>query len=101
MYRKIPLIRPGRIYGQRTNLMGLYMGWRGGDYIREEKRFNLQYAGLTFHYFLQYKGRILAFLYRARCEICSNLTIKTPEYVKLMINFKTKILLTSFWPLYC
>ena len=29
-YRKIPLIRPGRIYGQRTNLMGLYSGVGGG-----------------------------------------------------------------------
>ena len=34
-YRKIPLIRPGRMHGQRTNLMDLYSGWRaliyGGD----------------------------------------------------------------------
>ena len=29
IYRKIPLIRPGRIYGQRTNLMDLYSGGGG------------------------------------------------------------------------
>ena len=29
-YREILLIRPGRIYGQRTNLMGLYL--EGGLY---------------------------------------------------------------------
>ena len=29
-YRKIPLIRPGHIYGQRANLMGLYSGGEGG-----------------------------------------------------------------------
>ena len=101
MYRKIPLIRPGRIR-TKDKFDGPIFGVGGeGDYIREEKRFNLQYAELTFHYFLQYKGRILAFLYRVRCEICSNLTINTPEYVKLTISFKTKILLTSFWSLYC
>ena len=33
-YRKIPLIPPGRVYGQRANLMGLYSG-EGGDYIPE------------------------------------------------------------------
>ena len=32
IYRKIPLICPGRIHGQRTNLMGLYSG-RGGGLI--------------------------------------------------------------------
>ena len=32
-YRKIPLIRPGRMHGQRTDLMDLYSGWRGA-YIR-------------------------------------------------------------------
>ena len=31
IYRKIPLIRPGRIYGQRKTLMGLYSG---GAFIR-------------------------------------------------------------------
>ena len=48
-YRKIPLIHPGRIDGQRTNSMGLYSGgWGGagrigaGAYIREEKHFNFQ-----------------------------------------------------------
>ena len=33
-YRKIPLIRPGRMHGQRTNLMDLYSAWRELTYIR-------------------------------------------------------------------
>ena len=45
-YRQLPLIVPGSIYGQRTNLMVLYpgrggRGTRGWAYIREEK---LQFA---------------------------------------------------------
>ena len=52
-YRKIPLIRPGRIYGQRINLIGLYSG-EGGAYIREEKHVNLQSVKLiTFLSFFQ------------------------------------------------
>ena len=31
IYPKISVIRPGRIYGQRTNFMGLYMGLYSGD----------------------------------------------------------------------
>ena len=57
-HRKIPLIRTVRIYGERTNLMGLYLGW---TYIREEKHFNLRSVKLTFLSFFQYKARILAF----------------------------------------
>ena len=38
---------------------------------------------------------------RATCEICSKLTKKTPEYVKLTIKMEIKTPLTSFWPLYC
>ena len=34
-YRKIPLIRPGRIYGQRTNLMCLYLEGKGGSFRRK------------------------------------------------------------------
>ena len=42
-YRKIPLICPGHIYGQKTNLMGPFEGNRGGGaYIWEEKHLNLQ-----------------------------------------------------------
>ena len=59
-HRKIPLIRPGRIYRQRTNLIGLYLGGGGeglyttGAYIREEKHFNLQSVKLiTFLSFFQ------------------------------------------------
>ena len=67
-YREILLIRPGRIYGQRRNLMGLYSGEGGGGgeegggyirqgaYIREEKHFNLQSVKLIFLSFFQYKA---------------------------------------------
>ena len=58
-YRKIPLICPGHIYGQRKNLMGLYSG-SGGLYLKE-KDFNLQSVKLTFLSFFQYKARISAF----------------------------------------
>ena len=34
IHRKIPLIRPGRIYGQRTNLMDLYSGGLTYGYIQ-------------------------------------------------------------------
>ena len=61
IYRKILLIRLGRIYGQKKNLMGLYSRWgRGaggwGAYIREEKHFNFQ--PVKFLSFFQYKERI-------------------------------------------
>ena len=55
-YRKIPLIRPGCIYGQRKNLMDLYLGvlYTGGAYTRKEKHFNLQSVKLiTFLSFFQ------------------------------------------------
>ena len=73
----------------------------GGEaYIREEKHFNLQSVKLNF-LFSSIKHVFRYFLCRARCEICSKITIKTPEYVKLMIKLKIKKPLTSFWPLYC
>ena len=37
----------------------------------------------------------------ARCEICSKLTIKSPECVKLMIKLTIKTSLTLFWSLSC
>ena len=37
---------------------------------------------------------------RGRCETCSKLTIKIPEYLKLTIKLKIKTPLTSFWPLH-
>ena len=51
LYRKFPLIRAGRIFGQRTNLIDLYSGdlhMEGAGYIRKEKHFNLQSAKHTF-----------------------------------------------------
>ena len=51
--RKSGLIHPGRIYGQRTNLMGLYSG---------ELHFSLQSVKvITFLSFFQYKARIFAY----------------------------------------
>ena len=48
-YRKIPLISPGFIYEQGTNLMGLYSGeGMGRAYIQEEKHFNFQSVKLIF-----------------------------------------------------
>ena len=62
---KILLICPGHIYGQRTNLMGLYVGVEGegrlGTYIWEEKHFNLQFLKFTLLSFFQYKAHVLAF----------------------------------------
>ena len=40
-------------------------------------------------------------LRRVRFEICSKLTIKTPEDLKLTIKLTIKIPLTSYSPLYC
>ena len=54
-------------------------------YIRDKKYFNLQCVKLTFLSSFQYKARISAFSRRARCEICSKLTIKgvRKQYVRL------------------
>ena len=58
-YHKILLVSPGFIYGQRTNLMGLYLGeGMGRAYIQEEKHFNLQSVKLIFLSFFQYKAHI-------------------------------------------
>ena len=37
----------------------------------------------------------------ARCERCSKLKIKTPEFVKMTIKVTIKTPLTWFWSLYC
>ena len=89
-----------------TNLMGLYLRGKGGGglymrrgtYIREEKHFSLQSAKRTF---LGFFHVFRHFSRRTRCETCSKLRIKTPEYVNLTIKSKIKTLLTSFWSLYC
>ena len=57
LYRKIPLIRPRRIFGQRTNLMGLY----SGAYIFERKNLSIC-SLLNLLSFFQYKARISVFL---------------------------------------
>ena len=103
IYRKIPLIRPGRIYGQRTNLMGLYSGglYPRGLIFGRKKTSIWNLLNLLFFLFSSIKHVFRHFSRRARCKICSKLTIKIPEYVKLMIKLKIKTPLTSFWPLYC
>ena len=43
---------------------------------------------LFFPFFFQYKARISVFFAPYKWEMCSKLTIKIPEYVKLTINLK-------------
>ena len=105
-YRKIPLIPPGRAYGQRANLMGLYSGEGGGLYtgglIFGRKNTSIFILlNLLFFLFPGIKHVFRHFPRRAKCEICSKLTVKTSEYVKLTIKLKIMTPLTSFWPLYC
>ena len=59
-YHKILLISPGFIYGQRTNLMGLYSGeGMGRAYIQEENTSTCNLLNLFFFLsFFQYKARI-------------------------------------------
>ena len=78
--RKIPLIHPGRIYGQRANLMGLYSGRRGGLLFGRKSTSICNLLNLLL--FLPYFG-----IFR---EICSKLTIKTQEYVTSAIKLKIK-----------
>ena len=51
--------------------------------------------------FFQYKICIWHISRRARFEICSKLTIKIPEHVKLTIKLTIKTSLTLFWSPYC
>ena len=88
---KILLIHSGRIYGQRP-------------YIREknEKHFNFNLLNLLlFFLFSSLKLVFWHISHRARCKICSKLTIKAPDYVKSTINLTIKTPLTSFCSLYC
>ena len=58
----------------------------GAD-IEDEKHFNLQpLKPITFLSFFLYKTHVCHISRHERYEICSKLTIKTPEYVKLTIN---------------
>ena len=102
-YRKIPLIRPGLIYGQRTYLMGLCSGKGVGRLIfRRKNTSTCNLLNLLFFLsFFSIKYVFWHFSRRATCEICSKLTIKTPEYVKLIIKLKIKKPMTSFWLVYC
>ena len=74
-------------------------------YMREEKFLIcnlLNMVKLTFCFFFSGIKHVFRHFSRRRiCEICSVLTIKTPEYVKLTIKLKIKTPLTSFWSPYC
>ena len=65
VYRKIPLIRPRHIYGQRTNSMGLYSGRRayirGGLIFGRKSTSICNLLNLLFFLFFQYKARVSAF----------------------------------------
>ena len=93
-HRKFPLIRSGQFW------WACIRGGVEGPYIQEEKHFNLQSAKrITFLSFFHYKARILA--YFTLCKICSKLTKKTPEYIKLTIKLTIKKPLTLYWSPYC
>ena len=75
---------------------------RGGGIIFGRKNTSIyNMLKLLFFLFSSIKHIFRRFSRRARCEIYSKLTVKTPEYVKLMIKSKIKTSLMSFWPLYC
>ena len=101
-YRKIALIRPGRIYGQRTNLMGLYSEVGGLETLIFGRN-NTSICNLSnFLFFLCFsiKHVFWHFSRRARYEICSKLRTKTSEFVKLTIELKIKTPLASFFIVY-
>ena len=83
----------GLIYGE---------GGGGGGIIFGRKNTSIcNMLKLLFFLFSSIKHIFRRFSRRARCEIYSKLTVKTPEYVKLMVKSKIKTSLMSFWPLYC
>ena len=72
---------PSRIFIFEVQLI-----YVGAD-IEDERHFNLQpLKPITFLSFFLYKTRVCHISRHERCEICSKLTIKTPEYVKFTIN---------------
>ena len=77
--------------------MGLYSGEGGWGLLifgrKDTKHFTLQSVKLFF-LFSSIKHIFWHFPRRARCEICSKLTVKTPEYLKLTIKLKIKTPLT-------
>ena len=104
-YREILLIRPGRIYGQRTNLMGLYLegGLYTGGLIFGTKNTSIcnLLNLLLFFLFSSIKLVFWDISRHARCEICSRLIVKAPEYLKLTMKLTIKTPLMSPWSLYC
>ena len=70
------------------NCFGGGKGEGGGKLIFGRK--NTSTCNLLNFLFSNIKHVFRDFARRARCEICSKLTIKTPEYVKLPIKFKIR-----------
>ena len=70
--------------------MGLYLG-RGEAYIREENHSICNLLNLLLFFLFSSKKLVFSHISRrARCKICSKLTIKTPEYIKLKVTSATK-----------
>ena len=93
IYCKIPLIRPARLYGQKTNFTSLHSGrewgfYTGGAYIREEKHFNFQSAKLHFLSFFQYKSCIIAFF--TSCKMWNMLKVDNKDTRIRKVNNKVK-----------
>ena len=96
-YRKILLIRPGRIYTDKwtkDKFDGSIFGW-GGLYsgrliLGRKNTSNCNLLNLLFSLFSSIKHVFWHFLHRTRCEICCKLTIKTLEYLKVNDKVKNK-----------
>ena len=97
-YRKIQLICPGRVHGQRTNLMGLYSGvpicgvW-GGDGLIFERKNTLIFNLLSLlHFFLFFCIKLVLWHIsrRTRSETSSKLTITRMRKLNFNVNFFVK-----------
>ena len=84
-YRKIPLIHPGRIYGQRTYLMGLHSGRRGLIFGRKNTS-NCNLLNIIF--FFQYKTRILIFF--TSCKMWNMLKVNNKDTRIRKVDDKVK-----------
>ena len=84
-YRKIPLIHSGRIYGQRTYLMGLHSGRRGLIFGRKNTS-NCNLLNIIF--FFQYKTRILIFF--TSCKMWNMLKVNNKDTRIRKVDDKVK-----------
>ena len=77
------------------------MGPYFGGLLWEEKHFNLQSVKITtFFLFSSVKLVFWHISCHAKREICSELTIKAPKYIKLTVMLTIKTALMSLWFLY-